>query len=132
MATVLVRPAALVDLELALMTRDLWLWPIATAPVEHTGRRLAEQIRSRLINRRQGAWAIAESWTPVWIGFGDRWHQGDEPLPWSAHEALWTVLTEHRDQVRYTKRLGGIPRPSPSSTPPTGAADRRRKNPGFN
>lgn len=118
-ATALVRPAALVEVELALMTHDLWVWPVATAPIEHAGPRLAEQLRSRLISRRHGAWEQATAWTPVWIGFGARWHDGDEPLPWEAHQTLWRLLTDHAEHVCFTKRLGGIPRPMPSG-PPTG------------
>ena len=39
------------------------------------------------------------------------WHRrssGDDPLPWSAHRALWDVLDAHAEQVRFHRRLGGV------------------------
>jgi len=108
-ATVLVAPAALRDLELDLMALDLWVWPVATAPVCEDGRRQAFQVRRRMLESRRGAWDLAADWVPVWIAFGDSWHTGDEPLPWAAHAALWSALAEHADHVRHTRRLGGVP-----------------------
>ena len=46
----------------------------------------------------------------MWIGFGASWHDGDEPLPWSAHEALWRALDSFADHVRFQRRLGGVHR----------------------
>ena len=109
-ATVLVDPAALRDLELALMPLDLWVWPIATAPICTDGPRRAFQVRRRLLLARRGAWDLAADWTPVWVSFGDTWHHGDEPLPWAAHRALWDALAEHAEHVRYRLGLGGVPR----------------------
>ena len=109
-ATVLVDPALLRDLELELMALDLWVWPVATAPVSEDGPRLAFQVRRRMLMARRGAWDVAADWVPVWIAFGETWHDGDEPLPWSAHAALWDALAGHADQVRYRLGLGGIPR----------------------
>ena len=53
----------------------------------------------------------------MWIGFGASWHDGDEPLPWSAHEALWRALDSFADHVRFQRRLGGVHRlPLPKDT----------------
>ena len=109
-ATVLVDPAVLRELELALMPLDLWVWPVATAPVCTDGERMAFQVRRRMLLAKRGAWDLAAAWTPVWISFGDSWRDGDEPLPWSAHQVLWSALAEHADHVRYRLGLGGIPR----------------------
>ncbi|WP_141013188.1 hypothetical protein [Nocardioides sambongensis] len=107
-ATVLVDPAVLPDLELALMELDLRVWPVSTAPIALDGPRQAFQIRRRLIEAHRGAWDCAAAWTPVWISFGERWYVGSEPLPWTAHRTLWQVLEERADHVRYRKRLGGV------------------------
>ncbi|MEQ6899555.1 hypothetical protein [Nocardioides sp. YIM 152588] len=107
-ATVLVDPAVLPDLELALMELDLRVWPVATAPISIDGPRQAFQIRRRLVEQHGGAWACAATWVPVWIGFGERWRTGDEPLPWTAHQALWQSLASYGAHVRYRKRLGGV------------------------
>ena len=114
-ATVLVDPRLLEDLELELMGLDLRLWPVSTAPICADGPRQAFQIRRRLLMQHRGDWDVAADWAPVWIGFGATWHDGDEPLPWSAHEVLWRVLTAHAEHVRFHRRLGGVPRlPLPS------------------
>lgn len=109
-ATVLVDPAGLRDLELELMSLDLWVWPVATAPVSQDGPRQAFQLRRRLLMARRGAWDLASGWTPVWISFGDSWRDGADPLPWSAHAALWEALDRHAEHVRYRLGLGGVPR----------------------
>ena len=44
-ATVLVDPRALRDLELELMPLDMWVWPVATSGISPDGSRLAFQIR---------------------------------------------------------------------------------------
>lgn len=118
-ATVLVDPRALVELELELMTLDLRLWPISTAPICVDGPRTAFQTRRRLLERHRGEWDVAADWVPVWVGFGASWHHGDEPLPWAAHAALWTLLDQYADHVRFHRRLGGV-RPLPV---PEGIAD---------
>jgi hypothetical protein len=107
-ATVLVDPCALPDLELELMTLDLWVWPVATAPICIDGGRTAFQLRRQMLARERGAWDVAEAWTPVWISFGPTWRTGAEPLPWSAHRVLWDVLDQHADRVRFKRRLGGV------------------------
>ena len=107
-ATVLVDPALLRDLELELMELDLWVWPVRTAPICADGPRMAFQVRHRLVEAQRGAWDCAAGWTPVWISFGDRWSSGCDPLPWSAHRALWDVLDAHADRVRFHRRLGGV------------------------
>ena len=116
-ATVLVHPRALGDLELHLMTLDLRVWPVRTAPILADGPRTAFQIRRRLLLKHRGEWDIAADWIPVWIGFGARWRDGDEPLPWAAHRALWQALDSFADHVRFHRRLGGVPRlPLPLET----------------
>ncbi|GAW51767.1 MULTISPECIES: hypothetical protein [unclassified Nocardioides] len=109
-ATVLVAPAALRELELELMPLDLWVWPVATAAVYEDGPRAAFQIRRRMLMARRGAWDDAAGWTPVWIAFGESWYDGAEPLPWAAHQTLWRVLERYAEHTRYRLGLGGIPR----------------------
>jgi hypothetical protein len=109
-ATVLVHPRLLPDLELELMPLDLRVWPVRTAPICADGPRRAFQIRRALLMAQRGAWDLAADWVPVWIGFGPSWQRGDEPLPWAAHEALWQALDGHADHVRFRRRLGGVPR----------------------
>ena len=109
-ATVLVEPCVLADLELALMALDLPVWPVSTAPVCVDGARTAFQVRRRLLLKQRGAWDLAAEWTPVWVGFGSTWRDGAEPLPWAAHETLWRALEEFAEHVRYHRRLGGVPR----------------------
>ena len=109
-ATVLVDPRVLSDLELALMPLDLRLWPVRTAPICPDGPRMAFQVRRTLLMKHRGEWDLAAEWTPVWIGFGITWQNGDEPLPWSAHQELWRVLDSYADHVRFHRRLGGVER----------------------
>jgi hypothetical protein len=109
-ATVLVDPRVLGDLELALMALDLRVWPVHTAPICEDGPRRAFQIRRTLLMRHRGTWDLAADWTPVWIGFGASWRDGDEPLPWAAHSALWRALEAYADHVRFHRRLGGVSR----------------------
>ena len=117
-ATVLVDPRMLGDFELELMSLDLRVWPVRTAPICADGPRHAFQIR-RLLMRQRGEWDLAADWIPVWVGFGASWHQGDEPLPWAAHETLWRVLDSHADHVRFHRRLGGVQRlPLPDDAHP--------------
>ncbi len=118
-ATVLVAPWLLVDLELELMALDLRVWPVSTAPICVDGPRTAFQVRHRLLERHRGEWDVAADWTPVWIGFGPSWYVGDEPLPWAAHEVLWRTLDGHAADVRFHRRLGGVPRmPLPDDATP--------------
>ncbi|WP_435768595.1 hypothetical protein [Nocardioides sp. SYSU DS0651] len=107
-ATVLVDPSALPDVELELMELDLRVWPIATAPICVDGPRTAFQVRRTMLLARRGAWDCAATWTPVWISFGESWYDGAEPLPWEAHRTLWRVLEAHAGCVRYQRRLGGV------------------------
>lgn len=109
-ATVLVDPVVLRDLEVDLMTQDLRLWPVATAPICVDGPRRAFQIRTRMITARRGEWDDAADWVPVWIAFGESWYVGAEPLPWSAHQVLYATLEQYAAHVRYRKGLVGIPR----------------------
>lgn len=109
-ATVLVAPVALRELELDLMPLDLWVWPVATASVYEDGPRAAFQIRRRMLMARRGAWDDAAGWTPVWIAFGESWYDGAEPLSWTAHRTLWQALERYAGHVHYTMGLGGIPR----------------------
>jgi hypothetical protein len=107
-ATVLVDPCALGDLELELMGLDMRVWPVRTAPICADGPRQAFQVRRRMLERHRGEWDEAAGWTPVWIGFGDSWRNGDEPLPWAAHQELWRALDAHPEQVRFRRRLVGV------------------------
>lgn len=107
-ATVLVDPAVLHELEVHLMTLDLRLWPVATAPICADGPRRAFQIRRRMLEARRGAWDDAATWTPVWISFGETWRAGADPLPWAAHQVLWRTLEQYADHVRYRLGLGGV------------------------
>jgi len=109
-ATVLVDPRVLRELEVHLMSLDLRLWPLATAPICADGPRAAFQARRRMLMARRGAWDDASGWTPVWIAFGESWYDGAEPLPWSAHQTLWRTLEQYAAHVRYRRALGGIPR----------------------
>ena len=110
MATVLVDPRRLADLELVMMALDMRVWPVSTAPTCADGPRTAFQIRNRLLMKHRGEWDSAAEWTPVWISFGARWRNGDEPLPWAAHETLWRTLDSYADHVRFHRRLGGVSR----------------------
>ncbi|MFT4286368.1 hypothetical protein [Nocardioides sp.] len=107
-ATVLVDPSVLADVELALMELDLRLWPVRTAPICEDGPRQEFQLRRRMLMAKRGAWDCAADWTPVWISFGASWYHGDDPLPWRAHATLWELLEEYADHVRYQRRLGGV------------------------
>jgi hypothetical protein len=109
-ATVLVDPGVLDELEMHLMTLDLRLWPIATAPVCSDGPRTAFQVRRKMLMAKRGQWDDAATWTPVWITFGDSWYEGAEPLPWGAHKTLWMTLESYPGHVRYRLGLTGIPR----------------------
>ena len=109
-ATVLVDPAILRDFELDLMAQDFRVWEVHTVPTFVDAPRLAFQIRRTLIDYSQGAWEAAADWTVVWITFGESWLDGDEPIPWPAHAALWDKLAEYGDRVRYNLGLGGVPR----------------------
>ncbi len=109
-ATVLVDPTVLSDFELDLMSHDLRVWLVHTAPTFPDPRRLAFQLRRSLVESKQGAWDDAGEWTLVWITFGERWLDGDEPIPWPAHAALYDKLAEYGARVRYNLGLGGVPR----------------------
>ncbi|MGL4746028.1 MAG: hypothetical protein ACRCXL_16785 [Dermatophilaceae bacterium] len=126
-ATVLVDPAALAEVEVALMHLDLRVWPMATAPICIDGPREAQQYRRRVLTARRGAWDHAANWVPVWISFGASWRIGAEPLPWAAHAALWSALERHHGHVYYRKRLTGVrPLAAPVGVDGTGASPRLR------
>ena len=76
-ATVLVEPSMVADLELRVMTDDLWLWPVRTAPVVVDGARMEFQLRRRLVEQRHGAWDDAAGVDARrGVGFGRRaWHE---------------------------------------------------------
>ena len=112
-ATVLVDPRVLGDVELELMALDLRVWPVRTAPNCIDGPRTAFQVRRQLLMSHRGVWDLAADWVPVWIGFGPSWRDGDEPLPWAAHRALWGALEQFAEHVRFHKRLGGVRRMPP-------------------
>ena len=105
-ATVLVDPRVLGELEVHLMGLDLHLWPVETAPICEDGPRAAFQ----LLTARRGAWEDAADWVPAWISFGSSWRDGDEPLPWSAHRSLYATLEQYAGHVRYRRGLVGVAR----------------------
>ena len=109
-ATVLVDPRFLGELEVHLMGLDLHLWPVETAPICEDGPRTAFQLRRRLLMARRGAWDDAADWVPAWVSFGETWRDGDEPLPWSAHQSLYATLEQYAAHVRYRRGLGGVAR----------------------
>jgi hypothetical protein len=121
-ATVLVDPAVLPEFELDLMANDFRVWPVAHVPTFLDAPRLAFQIRRSLIDWSKGQWAEASEWTLVWITFGESWLDGEEPIPWPAHAALWDKLAEYAAFVRYNKGLGGVPRISVPQDPSSGRA----------
>ena len=110
MATVLVNPAVLDDFELDLMSQDFRVWPVHATTVFPDPAQAAMQIRRSLIDWSKGRWAVAADWTVVWITFGESWLDGDNPIPWPAHAALWKKLAEYATNVRYNLGLGGVPR----------------------
>lgn len=109
-ATALVDPAVLRDFELDLMANDFRMWAVHQVPTFPDAPRLAFQIRRSLIDCSNGRWADAANWTLVWITFGESWLNGEEPIPWPAHAALWDKLAEYTAHVRYNLGLGGVPR----------------------
>jgi hypothetical protein len=110
MATALVDPAILDDFELDLMSHDFRVWTVHTAPTFTDAPRAAFQIRRSLIDWSNGRWEDAADWTLVWITFGESWLDGDDPIPWPSHAALWDKLAEYSQHVRYNLGLGGVPR----------------------
>jgi hypothetical protein len=110
MATVLVNPAVLDDFELDLMSNDFRVWLVHTAPTFPDPAQAAMQIRRALLDWSNGRWQVAAEWTLVWITFGESWLDGDNPIPWPAHAALWNKLSEYSDDVRYNLGLGGVPK----------------------
>ena len=110
MATVLVDPAALADFELDLMSSDFRVWAVHATDVFLDAPRAAQQIRRSLIDWSQGAWLDAADWTVVWVTFGDSWLDGDEPIPWPSHAALWAKLSDYAPFVRYNLGLSGVPK----------------------
>ena len=121
-ATVLVDPLVLGELELDLATRDLWVWSIASAGIAPDGPRLAFQIRRRMLMAKRGAWDCAMHWTPVWIAFGETWHRGDDPLPGRqdhSHGESHGHLPAQRSQIGAVPVVGGAPRIQVRTMPAT-------------
>ena len=110
MATVLVDPDVLGDFELDLMSHDFRVWTVHTVDIFPDAPRAAFQIRRSLIEWSRGEWDLAADWTVVWVTFGESWLDGDEPIPWPAHAALWDKLGEYSQQVRYNLGLSSVPR----------------------
>jgi hypothetical protein len=110
MATVLVDPMVLDDFELDLMSEDFRVWTVHTTTTFPDAAQAAMQIRRSLLDWSNGRWAAAADWTLVWITFGDSWLDGDNPIPWPSHAALWNKLAGYADHVRYNRGLGGVPR----------------------
>ncbi len=110
MATVLVNPRVLADFELDLMSHDFRVWAVHASSAFPDAPQAAMQIRRALIDWSNGRWNLAANWTVVWITFGDSWLDGDNPIPWPSHAALWKKLAEYSEDVRYNLGLGGMPR----------------------
>jgi len=110
MATVLVNPAVLPDFELDLMSNDFRVWIVSSVSVFVDAPRAAFQIRRSLIDWSNGKWELAADWTLIWITFGESWLDGENPIPWPSHAALWDKLAEYSENVRYNLGLGGVPR----------------------
>ncbi len=108
-ATVLVAPSALAELEVHLMALDLRLWPVETAPICLDGPRQAFQMRRRMLEGQRGRWDDAADWVPAWVSFGDTWRDGAEPVSWTARTILYRTLDMYVGQVRYRRGLGGVP-----------------------
>ncbi len=92
------------------MAEDFRVWLVESTPIFPDPRRLAFQLRRSLIDWSQGRWSAAADWTPVWITFGPSWLDGDEPIPWPAHAALWDKLGQYGSAVLFNRGLSGIPR----------------------
>ena len=107
-ATVLVDPVVLAELEVHLMALDLHVWPVETAPICVDGPRQSFQIRHRMITARRGEWDDAAEWVPAWISFGGSWRDRAEPISWTARSTLYAALDRYGDRVRYRKGLGGV------------------------
>ena len=113
------------ELELDLMPLDLWVWPVATAPICADGPRQAFQMRRRMVEaaprrlgprRRAGCRSGSPSAT---AGTPATTRCPGPPTP-----TLWAKLGEHADHVRYRKLLGGVPNADRASHP---EASRRRR-----
>ncbi len=100
----------LADFELDLMSHDFRVWTVHTSSAFPDAPQAAMQIRRALIDWSNGRWNLAANWTVVWITFGDSWLDGDNPIPWPSHAALWKKLAEYSENVRYNLGLGGMPR----------------------
>ena len=98
-ATVLVDPLVLPQLEVHLLSLDLRLWPIATAPICSDGPRRAFQTRRRLLMAKRGAWDDAAEWTPVWIAFGESWYDG-RPALILDYSRTSRLYSPYRDEIR--------------------------------
>jgi hypothetical protein len=70
---------------------------------------LAFEVRRSLIEWSQGRWSDSAEWAVVWIAFGESWLDGDEPIPWPAHAALWDKLDQYWPTVRFNRGLTGVP-----------------------
>src|SRR4029078_3690619 len=103
-ATVLVDPGVLRDLELDLAAHDLWVWPIATTPGCPDGPPMAFHVRRWLVEARRGDWDDAADWSAVWISFGDSWYHGADPVPWSGPATTSSNTGEDDDPARARRR----------------------------
>lgn len=111
-ATVLVDPAVLHDFELDMMAHDFRVWLVAKATNFADPDQLAIQVRRSLIEWSQGRWTDAADWTVVWVAFGETWRDevdGEEPIPWPSHAALWNKLDQYWPAVRFNRGLTGVP-----------------------
>ena len=104
-ATVLVHPAHLRALELALVERDLWVWPVATAPICVDSPRRASQLRQRMVEQRARRLRLRRRvGTSLGSSFGGSSQVGrDEPLALvRPSQTLSKIVSpEHADHVRH-------------------------------
>ena len=116
----------LADFELDLMSHDFRVWTVHTSRPFPDPPQAAMQIRRALIDWSNGRWNVAANWTVVWITFGESWLDGDNPIPWPSHAALWKKLAEYSDKSGTTWDWAACPgsgcRASPAEL--AGRADR--------
>jgi hypothetical protein len=108
-ATVLVDPTILRELELELAGLDMWVWPIATTPNCPDGPRMAFQIRRRMVGAGRGAWDCAAEWAAVVDLVRRQLVPRLRSAAMAAHKSLWDTLAGHADHTRYRLGLGGVP-----------------------
>ena len=108
-ATVLVDPPVLAELEVHLMALDLHVWPVETAPI--CRRRPAPVVPDPAPDDQRPSWRVGRRRR---VGAGvdlvrGRWRDRAEPISWAARSTLYAALDRYGDRVRYRRGLGGVP-----------------------